>query len=102
MQVILPDEQVHEIQLLLSNLIKQEIMYRLHEKINFAYEILGEAGCGKTTLINNIKKSWLNKSEGVVLTLYAPNQIPSNDYDVFKELIIEKVQGIDTIKNILV
>ena len=25
MQVILPDEQVHEIQLLLSNLIKQEI-----------------------------------------------------------------------------
>lgn len=85
-----------------QDLAKQEIMYRLHENTNFVYEIIGEAGCGKTTLINNIKNYWKDTSKGVVLSLCAPNHIPANDYDVFKKLIVEKEQNIEVIKNILV
>lgn len=85
-----------------QDLVKQEIIYRLHENINFIYEIIGETGCGKTTLINNIKNTWKDTSKGVVLSLFAPDNIPANNYDVFKKLIIEREQNIEAIKNILV
>lgn len=84
-----------------QDLIKQEIMYRLHENTNFVYEIIGETSCGKTTLINNIKNNWKEISKGVVLSLCAPHYIPANDYDVFKKLIVEKEHNIEIIKNIL-
>lgn len=84
-----------------QDLIKQEIIYRLREKTNFVYEIVGENGCGKTTLINDIKNTWKDISKGVVLSLYAPNCIPANDYDVFRKLIIEREQGTESLKNIL-
>ena len=85
-----------------QDLAKQEIMYKLHENTNFVYEVIGETGSGKTTLIDCIKNNWKDMTKGVVLSLCAPNYIPANDYDVFKKLIVEKEQNTEIIKNILV
>lgn len=85
-----------------QDLIKQEISYRLNEKNNFVYEIIGENGCGKTTLINSIKSTWLHTKNGIVLALHASNHVTSNSYDVFNNLIMEKDQKKQILKNILI
>lgn len=85
-----------------QDIVKQEIMYRLYEHTNFVYEIVGETGSGKTTLINEIKNTWRAISEDVVLSLCAPNHIPADDYGVFNKLVIEKEQLTNSVKNILI
>ena len=94
------NEQIAE--LTQQGAIKQEIMYRLHEKTNFIYEIIGENGCGKTTLINELKRVWLNMSHGVVLTLKAPVHNPVNNYEIFENLVVETEQRTECLKDILV
>lgn len=85
-----------------QDIVKQEIMYRLHEHTNFVFEIVGETGSGKTTLINEIKNNWMDISKDVILSLYAPKHIPADDYEVFNKFFIEKEQSTNSVKSILI
>lgn len=61
MQVILPDEQIHEIQLLISNLIKQEIEQILN-KSNIGSPFLNKKQtCQYLGIANNTLDTWIDK-----------------------------------------
>lgn len=61
MQVILPDEQVHQIQLLISNLIKQEIEYRLNNSNIESPFLNKQQACTYLGISNNTLDSWIKK-----------------------------------------
>ena len=61
MQVILPDEQIHQIQLLLSNLIQKEIEQQLEQSsLNSPY-LNKQQACNYLGISNNTLDSWIQK-----------------------------------------
>ena len=61
MQVILPDEQIHQIQILLSNLIQKEIEQQLVQNgLNNLY-INKKQACNYLGISNNTLDSWIQK-----------------------------------------
>ena len=66
MQVILPDEQVHQIQLLNADLIQQEIENRLNNS-NFISPFLNkQQTCNYLGISNNTLDSWIKKGLPVI------------------------------------
>ena len=66
MQVILPDEQVHQIQLLIADLIQQEIEYRL-DNSNIESPFLNkQQTCMYLGISNNTLDSWIKKGLPVI------------------------------------
>ena len=61
MQVILPDEQIHQIQLLLSNLIQKEIEQQLGQNsLNCPY-LNKQQACDYLGISNNTLDFWIQK-----------------------------------------
>lgn len=61
MQVILPDEQTHQIQLLLSNLIQKEIEQQLEQSgLNSPY-LNKKQACDYLGISNNTLDEWIRK-----------------------------------------
>lgn len=61
MQVILPDEQIHQIQLLLSNLIQKEIEQQLEQSgLNSPY-LNKQQTCDYLGISNNTLDAWIQK-----------------------------------------
>ena len=61
MQVILPDEQIHQIQLLLSNLIKKEIREQLDKSGIDSPYLNKQQACNYLGISNNTLDSWIVK-----------------------------------------
>lgn len=66
MKVILPDEQVHQIQLLIATLIKQEVENRLNNS-NLSSPFLNkQQACKYLGISNNTLDSWIQKGLPVI------------------------------------
>ena len=66
MKVILPDEQVHQIQLLIATLIKQEIENRLNNS-NLSSPFLNkQQTCDYLGISNNTLDRWIRKGLPVI------------------------------------
>lgn len=66
MQVILPDEQIRQIQLLITDLIKKEIEYRL-DNSNIESPFLNkQQTCMYLGISNNTLDSWIKKGLPVI------------------------------------
>lgn len=66
MQVILPDEQIHQIQLLIANLIKQEIENRLNiSNLNSPF-LNKQQTCEYLGISNNTLDSWIQKGFPII------------------------------------
>ncbi|WP_270211875.1 helix-turn-helix domain-containing protein [Streptococcus anginosus] len=61
MQVILPSEQIHQIQLLISDLIKQEIENRLNNSNLESPFLNKQQACDYLGISNNTLDSWIQK-----------------------------------------
>ena len=61
MQVILPDEQIHQIQLLLSNLIQKEIENRLNNSNLDSPFLNKQQACHYLGISNNTLDSWIQR-----------------------------------------
>jgi helix-turn-helix, fis-type:excisionase/xis, DNA-binding len=61
MQVILPDEQIHQIQLLLSNLIQKEIKQQLEKKPLSCPYFNKQQTCDYLGISNNTLDSWIQR-----------------------------------------
>ena len=61
MQVILPNEQIHQIQLLISDLIKQEIENRLNNSNLESPFLNKQQACDYLGISNNTLDSWIQK-----------------------------------------
>ena len=66
MQVILPDEQIHQIQLLIADLIKQEIENRLNNSNLNSPFLNKRQTCDYLGISNNTLDSWIRKGLPVV------------------------------------
>lgn len=66
MKVILPDEQIHQIQLLISNLIKQEIENRLNNSNLSSPYLNKQQACKYLGISNNTLDSWIRKGLPVI------------------------------------
>ncbi|WP_367126723.1 helix-turn-helix transcriptional regulator [Streptococcus suis] len=66
MQVILPKEQVQEIQLLISNLIKDEIEFYVSEKGLDSPYLNKKQACQYLGISNNTLDSWIQKGLPVI------------------------------------
>ncbi|HEL1593005.1 TPA: helix-turn-helix domain-containing protein [Streptococcus suis] len=66
MQVILPEEQVHQIQLLIADLIKQEVENRL-DNSNLSSPFLNkQQTCDYLQISNNTLDSWIKQGLPVI------------------------------------
>ncbi|KAA9291153.1 helix-turn-helix domain-containing protein [Aerococcus urinae] len=66
MQVILPDEQIHQIQLMISDLIKNEIESRLNNS-NISSPFLNkQEACNYLGISNNTLDRWIQKGLPVI------------------------------------
>lgn len=66
MQVILPDEQVHQIQLLIADLIQQEIENRLTNSSFISPFLNKQQTCDYLGISNNTLDSWIRKGLPVI------------------------------------
>ena len=66
MQVILPDEQIHRIQLLIADLIKQEIENRLNNSNIESPFLNKQQTCDYLGISNNTLDSWIKKGLPVI------------------------------------
>lgn len=67
MKVILPDEQVQQIQLLIADLIKREIEKRLNNNNNIESPFLNkQQACTYLGISNNTLDSWIKKGLPVI------------------------------------
>ena len=66
MQVIFPDEQIHQIQLLISDLIKQEIENRLNNSNLESPFLNKQQACNYLGISNNTLDSWIKKGLPVI------------------------------------
>lgn len=66
MQVILPDEQIHQIQLLIADLIKQEIENRLNiSNLNSPF-LNKQQTCDYLGISNNTLDNWIQKGFPII------------------------------------
>ena len=72
MQVILPDEQIHQIQLLIADLIKQEIENRLNNSNLNSPFLNKQQTCDYLGISNNTLDSWIQK--GFPINRWLQNQ----------------------------
>ena len=61
MQVIIPDEQIHQIQLLLSNLIQKEIEQQIEKNILSCPYLNKQQTCDYLGISNNTLDSWIQR-----------------------------------------
>lgn len=61
MQVILPDEQIHQIQLLLSNLIQKEIEQQIGKNTLSCPYLNKQQTCDYLGISNNTLDSWIQR-----------------------------------------
>ena len=61
MQVILPDEQIYQIQLLLSNLIQKEIEQQIEKNPLSCPYLKKQQTCDYLGISNNTLDSWIQK-----------------------------------------
>ena len=66
MQVILPDEQIHQIQLLIADLIKKEIENRLNNSNLESPFLNKQQACNYLGISNNTLDSWIRKGLPVI------------------------------------
>ncbi len=66
MQVILPDEQIHQIQLLIADLIKQEIENRLNNSNLISPFLNKKQTCDYLGISNNTLDSWIKKGFPII------------------------------------
>lgn len=66
MQVILPDEQIHQIQILISDLIKKEIENRLNNSNLESPFLNKQQACNYLGISNNTLDSWIRKGLPVI------------------------------------
>ncbi|HEL1913137.1 helix-turn-helix domain-containing protein [Streptococcus suis] len=66
MKVILPDEQVHQIQLLIADLIKREIENRLDNSILGSPFLNKQQACDYLRISNNTLDSWIKQGLPVI------------------------------------
>lgn len=66
MQVILPDEQIQEIQLLIADLIKREVENRLDNRIIESPFLNKQQACRYLGISNNTLDSWIKKGLPVI------------------------------------
>ena len=66
MQVILTDEQIHQIQLLIADLIKQEIKNRLNNSNLNSPFLNKQETCDYIGISNNTLDSWIQKGFPVI------------------------------------
>ena len=66
MQVFLPEEQIKQIQLLISNLIKQEIENRLNNSNIESPFLNKQQACDYLGIANNTLDSWIKKGLPVI------------------------------------
>lgn len=66
MQVILPDEQVHQIQLLIADLIQQEIENRLNNSSFISPFLNKQQACEYLAITNNTLDKWIEKGLPVI------------------------------------
>ena len=66
MQVILPDEQIHQIQLLIADLIKQEIENRLNNSNLNSLFLNKQQTCDYLGISNNTLDSWIRKGLPII------------------------------------
>lgn len=66
MQVILPDEQIHQIQLLIADLIKQEIQNRLSNSNLESPYLNKQQTCEYLGISNNTLDSWIQKGLPII------------------------------------
>ncbi|HEL0720233.1 DNA-binding protein [Streptococcus equi subsp. zooepidemicus] len=66
MKVILPDEQVHQIKLLIADLIKREIENRLDNSILSSPFLNKQQACDYLRISNNTLDSWIKQGLPVI------------------------------------
>ena len=66
MQVILPDEQIHQIQLLIADLIKKEIENRLNNSNLESPFLNKQQACNYLGISNNTLDSWIRKGLPII------------------------------------
>ena len=66
MQVILPDEQIHQLQLLISRLIENEIKNKLDSKNIESPFLNKQQACKYQGIANNTLDSWIKKGLPVI------------------------------------
>ena len=66
MQVILPDEQIHQIQLLIAELIKREVENRLDNRNIKSPFLNKQQACDYLGISNNTLDSWIKKGLPVI------------------------------------
>ncbi|HEL1549969.1 helix-turn-helix domain-containing protein [Streptococcus suis] len=66
MKVILPDEQIHQIQLLIADLIKKEIENRLNNSNLESPFLNKQQTCNYLGISNNTLDSWVQKGLPVI------------------------------------
>ncbi|HEL2201324.1 TPA: helix-turn-helix domain-containing protein [Streptococcus suis] len=66
MQVILPEEQVHQIQLLIADLIKQEVENRLDNSNLSSPYLNKQQACKYLGISNNTLDSWIKQGLPVI------------------------------------
>ncbi|KXU01356.1 hypothetical protein SCODD09_01379 [Streptococcus constellatus] len=66
MQVILPDEQIHQIQLLIADLIQKEIENRLDNSQLESPFLNKKQACEYLKISNNTLDSWIKKGLPVI------------------------------------
>ncbi|HFI0667717.1 TPA: helix-turn-helix domain-containing protein [Streptococcus suis] len=66
MQVILPDEQIHQIQLLIADLIKKEIENRLNNSNLESPFLNKQQTCNYLGISNNTLDSWIRKGLPII------------------------------------
>lgn len=66
MQVILPDEQIHQIQLLIADLIKQEIENRLDNSNIDSPFLNKQQTCNYLGISNNTLDNWIKKGLPII------------------------------------
>ena len=66
MQVILPDEQIHQIQLLIADLLKHEIENRLNNSTLRSPFLNKQQTCDYLGISNNTLDSWIQKGFPII------------------------------------
>lgn len=66
MQVILPDEQIHQIQNLIVDLIKQEIEHKLNNSNLDSPFLNKQQACDYLRISNNTLDTWIKKGLPVI------------------------------------